>query len=195
MLRLFASLVVVATLCTLVVGCGDDPLQPFADIRWKLRCQVMGGCTGYMNRDMNNYNGEEGRKISCQIQSRGGGTNEFFFKAYQGTDYGIEMSNVSYSGTGGPVGGTCQVRVLEDGSNWTAACGAGAPSAAQPCQITNFRIDPMLGVVGKVWCEGLPLYGSPETLRELTSPDEPLPTDHTAERRGADFNLQNCAGL
>lgn len=196
MLRLFASLVLVGTLCTFAVGCGDDPLQPFADIRWKLRCQGMGGCTGYAARDMNNYNGEEGRRISCEIQARSGGMNEFFFEAYQGSTFGIEMSNVGYSGTGGSVtGSTCQVRVLEDGNNWVGACGAGAPSPTQPCQISNFRIDPMLGVIGKVWCENLPLTGDPATVRELTTPDEPLPADRTPERRGADFNLQNCAGL
>lgn len=189
MVRLFASLVLVGSLCTFVVGCGDDPLQPFADVRWKVRCQEMGGCTGYPSRDMNNYNGEEGRRISCQVQARPDGSSEFFFKAYQGTEYGIEVSNASYRGTGGAISGACQVRVLEGGNNWVGPCGSNPPSAGQPCQITDFRIDPMMGVLGKVQCAMLPLNGDPATLRELTSPDETSPYQPAA------FNLQNCTGL
>ncbi len=196
MVRLLSSLVVVACLCTVVVGCGDDPLQPYADIRWKLRCQVMGGCTGYLARDILDYNGADNLRISCQSQARSGGAKEFFFSAYSGSEYGVQLRNASYMGTSGPIGGSsCLGRVHEDGNDWEGACGAAPPSAAIPCQVSDFRIDPMMGVLGKIWCEGMARREDPSALRELTTPDEPLPADHSAAARGVAFNFQNCSGF
>lgn len=186
-MRTLAGLLAFVSLLALA-GCGgDDPLPPYADMQWRLRCNRMGGCTGYPMRDVYAFDGAEGNRVSCEIETRGA-TREFFFSAYGPMNqFGIQLRNASFTGTGGAVGGSCGVTVLEDGSNWIGTCGSSAPSAAQPCQITDFRIDPMMGVLGKIYCEGLQQQGVPENLRELTHATEAtMPMS---------FNFQNCTGL
>jgi hypothetical protein len=199
MRRVSTFFAVLAIAAVVVSGCGDDKAPPFANMVWKLRCEDMGGCTGYPRRDVNNYNGEAVTgsttplRISCEVQPRGA-TKEFFFSVYEGSTYGMELRNASFTGNGGSVGGSCLVRVLEGGNNWEAPCGSNDPSPAQPCKISgDFTIastnPDAPGVLGRLQCVGLPLMGNPSTVRELTSADEVSPREPVV------FNFQNCAGL
>jgi hypothetical protein len=179
------------------VGCGEDAKPaPFADMQWLVRCDNAHGCAGNSMRSMFQFNGEEMRTISCNVQPRATG-RVFGFKAF-GVDpgpafpgpYGIEVTNMFFMGEGSAltVSGSpaCRVRVREEGNDFSGGCGPNPASMAQPCRFSNFAITGS-EVSGELFCQYLTQDTQPSVHRELTGL-----TNATMPMR---FDLRNCAGL
>lgn len=189
------------SLVLLLAACGDDGVGLFADAQWQVRCPpALAGCS----RDGENVDvfasaGEDGVTISCQVDD--GGSNRFVrFDIAQG-GHRLSVQGISVPATGGPVQGTgCLVTVLDDSTTYTGACGAGAPSPAQPCQITGLSfIEEREGdtdsgrfgpeVVMGLTCNGITAAADPmrfnrDVYRSRTSGATP-----------ANIRLINCDGL
>ena len=111
-MRRFAFAVVVTAS---VFGCSDEAPPPFfADMQWQLRCRVMGMCSGIPSHDINNVDGEDDHDIECTIDGAVDETRTFYMKAYKAADYGVEIRNANFTGTGSPISGAgCIVKVVE----------------------------------------------------------------------------------
>lgn len=139
----------------LASGC-PAPAQPaYADISYQTRCihadgtPIM-GCTTPVSRDIFGFSGDMGQHFSCTIVDHGSTRSVNFrvtAQAPDGANIGVTLQNASVASGGGPVTGTCQFSWI-DGNTYGGNCGASAPTAAQPCQVSNidFTTDTATGL-------------------------------------------------
>lgn len=158
-------------------SCGGGGGKPFADIVWQVRCPtpMMPGDIGCPQngdvRDVNNLNGEDGHLIQCDVEKRGA-TDIISFTAFKPDGNGIRAYNITVPHGGGPVQGTCTIRVEDDdGANvYTGDCGANPPNATQPCQVSNvtFDTDDKRGIAMSIICKRIPNQAAPDRPRDIT---------------------------
>lgn len=137
-------------------GSCTPPAQPtYADISYQTRCQHLDGspivgCTTPVGRDIFGFSGDSGQRFSCTIVEHAGmrGVNfSVTATTADGTRTGVTLANASVPAAGGPVSGVCQF-TWTDGNTYGGNCGAIAPTATQPCQVSaiNFTTDSATGL-------------------------------------------------
>lgn len=136
-------------------GCPSPDQPPYADISYQTRCihadgtPIM-GCSTPVPRDIYGFSGDMGQRFSCTIVETGAQRSVNFTvtaQAADGTRLGVSLQNATVPATGGPVSGTCQFTWV-DGNTYGGNCAATAPSATQPCQVSNidFTTDTATGL-------------------------------------------------
>jgi hypothetical protein len=154
-LQLLAGLGLSAAVSMLTASC-TPPAQPaYADISYQTRCIHLDGtpimgCSTPISRDIYGFSGDMGQRFSCTIIEHAGQRAVNFTVTAQsadGTRLGLTLANASVPAAGGPVTGSCQF-TWTDGNTYGGACGASAPTASQPCQVSNidFTTDTATGL-------------------------------------------------
>lgn len=187
-------------------GCGSDPpIEPLADIQYRVNCGTRMGCVG-QTRDINGFNNEAGTIVECTSGSGAAGATLNFtlsaIDAVTGRRFGVEVTNVIYDAASGVVlGNSGHVTVSEGSNTYTGAISAAAPSTPMPCQLTNVaKTSDTVGnpqIEGDLLCGGVPgdtmgliglqQSGVPTELRDLTTP--------TSGTTPAHFRIVLCSGL
>lgn len=182
-------------------GCKNEPPGTYADLQWTIRCDGMRGCLTYPSRSVDGFDGENQVRITCTvIETESTRALSFSVNA---PSYGLSLQNATFPRAGGsPTAGPCRVNVQEDNS-YSGACGGGAPSPTQPCQVSNvdFTRDPegRTLITGQIYCGGMSgetVIGispsaAPTIKRELTAPGTEIAARTTPMR----FNLYDCPGF
>ena len=180
-LTTFLGLGLSAAVTVLAASC-NPPAQPaYADISYQTRCihrdgSAITGCTAPMQRDIYGFSGDMGQRFSCSIaETATTRTVNFNVTArVSGTPIGVALSGAVVPVAGGAPQGTSNFQ-WTDGNTFGGASAAVAPSAAQPCQVSNisFTTDtatglPLMDV--NVLCYDAPSIPaqSPEVLRSVT---------------------------
>lgn len=154
-LSTFVGLGLSAAVTVLGASC-SSPAQPaYADISYQTRCNHLDGtpitgCTTPISRDIYGFSGDMGQRFSCTIVERAGQRAVNFTVTAQegdGTRLGVSLQNASVPQAGGAVSGTCSF-TWTDGNTYGGNCGASAPTASQPCQVSsiNFSTDTATGL-------------------------------------------------
>jgi hypothetical protein len=188
------SLGLLAASCT-----STGPAGVFAYSEWRLRCPVPAdGCSSYPDRCVEGFSGQnacgDNARIQCSV-IQGADARTLSFSLSAGS-YAIEMTNASFPRSGGsPSSGGCQMRVIEDRTTFTGACGSGPPREGQPCEVSgvSFGRDPdgRALISGNVYCQGMSPAAAPTLFRGLSGPGN-LPADATSPMR---FDLYDCTGF
>ncbi|MDQ3030956.1 MAG: hypothetical protein M3Y87_00945 [Myxococcota bacterium] len=192
--RFVLVLATTIALGALAAGCGDSgPAGTYASLTWTIRCETMGMCSSYPNRDVDGFHGENGVRIACNVTETET-TRTLTFSAYA-SNYGIQMQNAQFSRGGGtPAGTDCRISVLEDTNNFVGACGGSPPTEVQPCQVNNVQFttdeEGRSLIRGNIFCVGLSPSAAPNIDRELTAPGTGLAAPTTPMQ----FDLYDCAG-
>lgn len=177
-----------------LASCGGGKGPLFADAKWAVRCEQMGGCVGASSHDVVANTGEGGAAIMCDvIESATNRIVNFSVTAPDGAQLSVQGAQVPL--TGGPAGGSCQVRVTEGVNRYSAVCGSAEPSAAQPCRVNNFQFyvdDTQISwIEADIYCVNIPQTANPTVLREITINGEGAGVRTTP----AHVKLANCDGL
>lgn len=184
-MRVFLHLAFVPLVVLLIASCSEDPVPASANIAWRVRCDIEGGCSRNEDHEIRHTNGEDGNQVSCSITD-GGGMASVFFRAYFSDEYGIQVRNLTVPSSGGSaIGTSCRVTVLEQSEDYVGTCGSGVPSDAQPCRIREVVLDGST-VSGKLICSGLPSDADLALKREVTAPGP------GAAGTEVDFMFENC---
>ena len=141
---------------------------------WLVRCDALMDCTPNPTRTLAVANGEGGALVECSAPLVGT-DRELNVRLEQPTEFGLALSGIVTSPTGGRVSGAaCSVDVLESAEmlSLRGPCSANPPSADAPCQVQRVVIDEDTRAVSlEVRCEGLGTIDGTGVVRELTDPD------------------------
>jgi len=208
MRQVLGTSLVFALLIGSLAACGDDPSPVFANIKWKVRCDQVGGCSGIPARDIEHLDGEEDHNITCSVTSTAGGNQRLSFSANMANEYGIAIQGAEFSSAGVIVGAGCQATVREEGNNYTGTCGSSTIVADclddnedppgtvvytecfQPCRLHEIQVaDESSGpvITAKLECRGLGNRADRLREREVTGP--------TSSTTPVSIEIQNCSGL
>ena len=151
----------------LVLGCNSGGATVAVDAEWNLTCPagspVGCGSTGDTclgtlgQRAIVGSRGEmsctgDPIVVSCEAVDRSDGTTFVTLQASVGDAYALELDAILGNGT---VEDVCNVTIVEDEAMYDfGACGTGAPSMEQPCQLTDVSTGNNEVVFG-LRCEGL----------------------------------------
>ncbi len=107
--------------------------------------------------------GDDRYAVACELTGSGQ-TRALLVRAQKldglDVEYGIELSNGLIVNDEFVGGDGCVFKAIE-GNTYQGACGSGAPSTSQPCQVTDFKASG--GSVGlNILCHKLPLQAAPE---------------------------------
>lgn len=172
----------------------------FADIQYATRCESTLGCAGAMDRDICGFDDGDpcegfvsSAMVECSVVETAS-TRTISFEASQGGGFSLRVASLEVPLAGGSAtGGTCQVTVVEGPNIYAGACGASAPSAAQPCQITNVTFEDDLGnptFEGDLFCQFLPNRANPALQIEVTA----FGSGPVAAAAPGRFRIANCPG-
>lgn len=141
---------------------------------WLVRCDALMDCAPNPPRALTVTNGQGGALVECSAPLVGA-DRELSVRFEQPTEYGVALSGIVTSPTGGRVSGAaCSVDVLESAEmlSLRGPCSANPPSADAPCQVQRVVIDEDTRAVSlEVRCEGLGTIDGTGVVRELTDPD------------------------
>jgi hypothetical protein len=141
---------------------------------WLVRCDALMDCTPNPVRMLAVTNGVGGALVECSAPLVGA-DREISVRFEQPTEFGLALSGIVTSPTGGRVSGAaCSVDVLESAEmlSLRGPCSANPPSADAPCQVQRVVIDEDTRAVSlEVRCEGLGTIDGTGVERELTDPD------------------------
>jgi hypothetical protein len=193
MTRTLASLATLLLAGLLGAGCMQDRPPVFADAQWQLGCDsMMGMCTPSLPRSVLGENGVDG-SVQCNVVETASDRSLSFYVrgTRDGTPFDARLSNARVPRAGGSPGAGCTFTVGEGANRFAGGCGASAPSADQPCQVSiEFGLDPMLNsptVDVDVLCDRLPNSATTEVLRSVYFPATPA--------MPAAFRFYDCIGL
>lgn len=150
--------VAISVVCMpLLASCGSSGSgRVFADAIWQARCPpTLMGCPsdgdphdvfGFDGDDFTSADGVATGTITarCSLTELSDGNATLSFTAQVGGQYLVRVNGaVTNFETGGPVlGAGCSLQIVDDSVTYQGACGANAPSEAQPCQLGPIVIDP-----------------------------------------------------
>ncbi len=178
------------------IGDTSIPQVSYVDLSWRLRCPApmsagcAEGCTEGVDRTVNGYAADPGIRFSCRVTETA--TDRFIsFTAGNASGQSLEFRNVQVPrAASSAVSG--EVTVI-DGAEYRGAAGSGAPSAAQPCQVSavEFTIDPYTNdtrMRGQVLCDAMRAPEDSTLCRGMTAAGSmsPIPVQ---------FDIYGCAGL
>lgn len=154
-LSTFVGLGLSASLILLGASCSSPAQPPYADISYQTRCIHLDGtpimgCTTPVSRDIYGFSGDMGQRFSCTVVEHGATRAVNFTVSATGADgtrLGMTLQNATVPTGGGPVSGSCSFS-WTDGNQYGGTCGGGAPTASQPCQVSNiaFTTDTATGL-------------------------------------------------
>jgi hypothetical protein len=199
---MLASFLVLSTaLALFAAGCNNtSPPRLYATMAWKMRCPNAAdfaegcamGCTEGMDRLIDDFAGEGGTSITCNV-TESGTSRILNFRIGSSAGQSVSFQNVAIPTTGGSaLSGT--VRFRED-NDYTGVAGANPPSGGQPCQVSNvtFFSEPESGdptIRGYVLCGRMRADADMRICRGLSMPGGSA----TAMDR-AEFTIYGCPGL
>lgn len=187
-----------ALLASSAASCSTSgPAEVFADLQWRVRCEIMRMCTGYPDRSILGFDGDDGQRISCNvIETADSRTLTFNVSGSTATSsYSLGVTAAVIPRAGGGAGGSgCSVTVREDATTFTGRCGASPPNDAQPCQINNVRFmvdaEGRSLITGNLYCENISPSAAMTIDREVTAAGD-TPDARTTPMA---FNLYDCRG-
>jgi hypothetical protein len=152
-----------------LAACGDDALT--VDVEWFVKPPCASTQCPSARSITASVDGSEDYSVACALQ-QAGDTRSLLFRAQKldGLDieYGIELRNGLIVNNQFVGGDSCMFEAIE-GNEYEGACGIGAPSASQPCQVSDFTLDGG-SLSMKVLCQLLPLTVYPEQTASVTAP-------------------------
>ena len=201
MRRLLALLISISVPTLGLVACDDPNGALFADIQYGTDCVVTRGCMSQPNRDICGISGGEPcggvegtATLSCAV-SEDGASRRLTFSATQNSGFGISVRQaIVPTGGGGAGGGGCTVTITEGVNRYVGRCGSAAPTATQPCQITDVRFYDDMGnatLEGSIRCEGLENQANPAQAIEVHAKG----SSAMAVSSPGSFRIANCSGL
>src|SRR5262245_43018038 len=91
----------------LLSACGGGLGPLFAEVRWAVRCEAMGGCVGSSSHDVVGNNGEGGVALRCDVVESP--TSRTISLSVTETDLdGFRIDGAQVPLAGGPAGGGCR---------------------------------------------------------------------------------------
>lgn len=196
-------LVLSAALALFAGACNNTtPPRLYATMAWKMRCpdapdflppaNCVMGCTEGMDRVIDNFAGEGGTSVTCNVTQTA--TSRILnFRLGNSAGQSVSFQNVAIPLAGGSaLSGT--VRFRED-NDYTGIAGGTAPSNTQPCQVSNVTFfaeaesgDPTIR--GYVVCDLMRADADMRICRGLsTVGGSAVATDP------AEFTIYGCPGL
>jgi hypothetical protein len=197
-----ASYLVLSAALALFAGACNNTTPPrlYATMSWKMRCPdapdfaagCAMGCTEGMDRLIDNFAGEGGTSITCNV-TESATSRILNFRVGNSAGQSVSFQNVAIPMAGGSaLSGT--VRFRED-NDYSGVAGAVAPGGSQPCQVSNVTFfreaesgDPTIR--GYVLCDQMRADADMRVCRGLS-----MPGGTASAMDPAEFTIYGCPGL
>lgn len=185
-----------------VAGCNDTVGAVLADVQWTLTCDPGPGetcqglsdtptCLGTGSRRVNQFDSAtvcDGDLVrtTCRGVRSESSINLDLGVTVADNNYRFEVDRLNVDDSGAILPSpTCQIQIAEDELDYAGACGAAAPSAPQPCQVSNAVIAGSTVDV-EVFCDRLPSVIGADDVANVRGP---------GADGGATLHFENCEGL
>lgn len=202
--KTLTSLLVLSAALALFAGACNNQTPPrlYATMSWKMRCpdatdflppaNCAMGCTEGMDRLIDNFAGEGGTSVTCNV-TQNETSRILNFRLGNSAGQSVSFQNVAVPRNGGSaLSGT--IRFRED-NDYTGVAGGSAPSNTQPCQVSNVEFFPEAEsgdptIRGYVVCDLMRADADMRICRGLS-----MPGGSATAMEPAEFTIYGCPGL
>ncbi len=145
------SITILSFLCLISASCSDAPGQVVTLAEWRVDCPGDGfNCTPELPADktifqFNGQPGVSGETVRARCEATEDASGDFLevvLEASEGDNTGFLIRNLRLGTQGGGFVASpgCEVTVTQEGFEYIGDCGGDAPSAEQPCELSDIDV-------------------------------------------------------